>query len=436
MNETPPQTGRIRLADVHWPLFLTFFLSGTLANFAPLLEESRLVELTAKALSLIPIFLWALAMRPKRPARAYSVLMPFGTIFALAMGSWAANRGGAADAMRWVVLLAFYAAAARIAWEPDGHSRVIVSVYLGLAAAGGAFSLFALRYSTAVTDISLRRAITGLHPNAQGLISAGTANLALMLFFVMREKKARVGLALVFLCAVAAALVTGSRTALGTMGLTLACVAVLAFGAMQSGKRYLASALLLPLVLAGALLTAEFVLPRIASHSELLVRMDSLHTLAGRRFTWEFVLDNAFVRPIFPIGLGPDLGREWLIAMTGLHAHNGYLQLVTDLGPFVSIPLAWLLCFPAVKALRGLRRAPAHVIMHSGVFLFTIVHSMAEANLDRLANTMNMAFIFSMIRLWQLRTAPGRPPRAQAAPAQDGPGIPYWPGAPDGRAPE
>jgi exopolysaccharide production protein ExoQ len=195
------------------------------------------------------------------------------------------------------------------------------------------------------------------HKNTLGQVMA----LAAVLFFVVWRDAARLrwlpaaGLAL----AVALVVLSGSASALAVLAACGALVPVC--GALRRGRGRGAPLLLAAVVVLGAAATLV-----LANLDGVLALLGREATLTGRTVLWTAAWEAAGERPwlgfgyaAFWLGWGGGSAEVWHVAGWDTpHAHNGFLDLMLDLG---GVGVALLLAGLAVAAggaLRTLRRTP------------------------------------------------------------------------------
>lgn len=187
-----------------------------------------------------------------------------------------------------------------------------------------------------------------------------------------------------------------SRSA--TAALALAAVATVYLGwrlARGLHRSWLAVLLALVLVLVTSLFGAGLVLgfpslDELSRHLAKLIGRDV--TLTGRAYLWELMLREVRHHPWFGTGYGGFwLGLEGASGQIAYlvkwgypgQAHNGYLDILNELGV---VGLGLLACFLAehVRALARLRRTdPAQAAFHAALLVMVLVLNLAEAAILR-----------------------------------------------------
>lgn len=390
-----------RLHDINYTFLGVGLASGLLTSYAITLEEARELQLIVKIAAFFCVFISMFALKRQNGSGCYQVLLPVMLLTALAGISTWLNDAPPLGFLRWLAILVYFWVVARMSWGGRSGKDPSLSFLLGLVLAGGAFSVYALRFSTYIrVDMpTFRRAVESVHPNAQGMVCGGTGAAAVAFLFLCQNKKLRGLLWVVFVLAFWAMIITGSRTSIVACLAGIACLWVLRYG-YRATLGELAAWSLAAVV---AVIGISFLWGHYASFLSELIRYDSLFTAAGRTEAWAYILEEMLYPPIMPFGVGPGNGRLYLVNKIGMHAHSGCLQLVVDIGPLVVVPLALLFGVAARRALRALPEFPVEVAVFSSICLFTFVHALGEADLDRLGNSINLMFPVAVAKLWQAR---------------------------------
>lgn len=388
-----------RGSEIAFAFLLAGLCAGLLANFAEIVAANRTLQLSLRAAAILVVVASSLTLST-RPMRSYHVLFALLPLVGLAALSTLWNSAPPAGLLRWLTILLCYAAMARIAWGVECHKAAGISLLLGLAIAGGIFSAYALKFTEQFgTLAAYQRAIPGVHPNHQAMICGATSVLALGLLFLYRNAKLRAILLATAVIAAAAMTMTGSRTAVAASLVGAGSFVVLRFDYRSVAKPILILSSIASLAVVGLLLCWDTLLP----HLDRFLLARPIGTLSGRTEIWGYVIEGMFRPPIMPLGLGPGTGREFLVDLFSKQAHNGYLQMIVDLGPMAMVPLVLLFGTPLVRGLKAADRFPKQAALFLSVIVFILVHALTESDFDRLGNGAHLAFILSVVKLWQAR---------------------------------
>lgn len=375
-------------------------LIGLLANFSELASDHRRLQLGLRLAAVLLLLLVGITAA-QRNSGSYNPIIPLLLLFSLAVFSAFLNWPCCWGLIRWTVLLCCYWAMARISSPSPQFRNRGNSLLFGLCMAGAVFSVYALKHAVDVGRYSTFRAsIPGVHPNHQAFL-AGLASLAATgLFMSVRQNWYKFVLLICALPTGAAMVLSGSRTMAVAFLLGLLSFLSLRFG----GRELIKQIGFLLVLLFTTLITLMLSWSVISDPIENFIFARPFSTLSGRVFVWDYVLDNMFRKPIAPFGLGPGLGRQHLQSFFGKQAHNGYLQLIVDLGPLSIIPLFIFFVYPIKHVFCGMKNRPRQTALYFSLLICVLAHAGGESDLDRIGNGSNFIFIISLTFMWQLKT--------------------------------
>ena len=302
-------------------------------------------------------------------------------------------------------------------FPPERIIFLLAVVCLGQLLLSVAFALVLPAYAYMPDGGQLRGIFT--HKNSMGelLLMAGAVFAATWPGRLIPRWLAGAGLVLVF----ALALPTGSATALALLVLLSALLAALL-------------ALRLPHHLAGLLISGGLCLGAVAAAFIILEPKAILEllgrdaTLTGRAQLWAFVDQLIAERPWLGYGYRAVFAQPWVqhwvvnaLGWPAPHAHNGYREIMLDLGLVGLLLVLPILLGTLVRAVRRLVvRADALAVFGFLVLAGYLLRNLTEADL---LHQTKLVWVLVVIAAFQLRGLPRPVPEAPA----DASGMPAGP---------
>jgi O-antigen ligase len=119
-------------------------------------------------------------------------------------------------------------------------------------------------------------------------------------------------------------------------------------------------------------------------------------SLTGRSIIWTTLIQYVFQRPVFGFGFG-GFWTEAMRQQTSSHAHNGYLDIILNIGfiGYMLFFIFWLLC--CQRAQKMLIYNFEWAVLWISYLLIMFVHNIAESSMARLTNILPATILFLMI---------------------------------------
>jgi exopolysaccharide production protein ExoQ len=218
-----------------------------------------------------------------------------------------------------------------------------------------------------------------IHKNIAGAISAISA--LVFLYFAV-EKRRLIDIALC-LAAIAFAVMTHSKTALGLLPISIVAFAAYRFASRRSLDRQI--------VMVGLALVFVIGTTALLLESDNIVRLlSNPQELTGRTAIWQAEIGYIRDHPLLGAGFGSFAdtgvhspiysyaGSEWVGNVA--HGHNGYLQLLVTVGiaGFV-LAMATLVIGPLLMFLRGGEGVELRSLLFA-IFCFIVLHNLVESD--------------------------------------------------------
>jgi O-antigen ligase len=132
-------------------------------------------------------------------------------------------------------------------------------------------------------------------------------------------------------------------------------------------------------------------------------------TLSGRDEIWAQLIPAAMQKPLLGHGLGGFWNDEWSMSLRVNEAHNGYLDMILNMGFAGLMLISIFLIASCRKARREMTQDSDWGIFWFCIILMTVVHNTTESSLYVFTGLMPMIIFFHISSNSRARIIPNTP---------------------------